>query len=195
MRQHSLIGIFCLLLMAGACQEPVTKKPAPDKALYFDVPGFIQSQAAMLEAENPQALKMVMEKGQVQERKLLQDLEWPKELAVFSELDLNKPALRNSFLVKQLPDSAGLSTIIYQKKPGADGDIVFVAVTRNSRQQVQAIRAQRKNANSLITSTQHLALSCVEEDGRLRIQTIKIGGKQKTLFFDPLHYLIITEIN
>jgi hypothetical protein len=180
--------------MAGACQEPVTEKPAPDKALYFDVPGFIRSQAALLEKDNPRVLKSVVENQQVRESKTLHNLRWNKELAAFSELDLNKPAFRHAFAVTRQADTAGLVTETYRKKPGTEGNIVLLSVTTGPDQQVRALRAIRKNQNPLITTSQQLELSCTYKNGRLRVQRFKISGRQKPVIFDSLQYLIITEI-
>lgn len=193
LKQLSLSGLLSLLLLAGACQEPA-KQPAPGQALYFDVPAFIHRQVALLEKEDPAALKSVLENGQVQERQPLQHLKWQKELAAFADLDLNKPAFRNSFAISRQPDAAGLVTETYRRKPGGESDIVFLAVTRGPDQQVRALRARRQNENPLITSSQDLALRCAEIEGQNRIQSFKIGGQQKPLIFAPLHYLIITEI-
>lgn len=180
--------------MAGACQEPVTQKPAPARALYFDVPGYIRSQAALLEQDNPRAFKSVVENRQVRENKTLQNLQWHKELAAFSELDLNKPAFRNAFEVSRQTDTAGLVTETYRKKPGTEGDIVLLSVTTGPDRQVRALRAIRKNENPLITTSQQLALRCTPHQGRFRIRRLKISGRQKPIIFDSLQYLIITEI-
>jgi hypothetical protein len=180
--------------MAGACQEPVTEKPAPAQALYFDVPGFIGSQAALLEKENPRVFKSVVENQQVQESKTLHNLRWHKELAAFSGLDLNKPAFRNAFTVTRQPDAGGLVTETYRKKPGAETDITLLSVTTGPDRQVRALRAIRQNENPLITTSQLLELSCVNNDGRFRVQRFKISGRQKPIIFDSLQYSIIAEI-
>jgi hypothetical protein len=180
--------------MAGACQEPVTEKPAPDKALYFDVPGFIHAQAALLEKDNPRAFKSVVENGQVRERKTLQNLNWHKELAAFADLDLNKPAFRGAFAVTRQPEAAGLVTETYRKKPGTKGDIAWLTVTTGPDRQVRALRAIRQNKNPLITTSQQLELSCANKNGRFRVQRFNISGRQKPVIFDSLQYLIVTEI-
>jgi hypothetical protein len=194
LRPLSFIGILSLLLLAGACQEPATQKPAPVKALYFDVPGFIQSQVTLLEQENPGALKSVVENHQPRERKNLHNLKWSRELAVFAGLDLNKPAFRNTFTVTRRPAAGGGVTETYRQKPGTEGDISLLSVTTGPGQQVRALRAIRNNANPLIASSQELALTCKDKDGRSRIHTFRIAGRQKPIIFDTLSYLIITEI-
>lgn len=195
MRPFSFIALISLLLTTGACQEPVSEKPAPARALYFDVPGYIGSQAALLEQDNPRAVKSVVENGKVQESKTLQHLKWHKELAGFSGLDLNKPAFRNAFVVTRQPDTAGLVTETYRKKPGTETDITFLSVTTGPDQQVRALRAIRQSQNPLIATSQHLELSCASHDGRFRIRRLKISGRQKPIIFDSLQYLIITEIH
>jgi hypothetical protein len=194
LRPLSFTGILSFLLLAGACQEPATQKPAPDQALYFDVPGFIQSQTTLLEQENPAALKSVEENHQVRERKKLHNLKWSRELAVFSGLDLNKPAFRNTFALTRRPEAGGGVTETYRKKPGTEGDISLFSVTTGPGQQVRALRAIRNNANPLIASRQELTLTCRFKDGRSRIHTFRIAGRQKPIIFDTLSYLIITEI-
>jgi hypothetical protein len=194
LRSVTFIGLLSLLLSTGACQEPASPKPAPAQAFYFDVPGFIRSQARLLEKENPGAWKSVVENQHTRENKVLQDLKWNKELAVFSELDLNKPAFRNAYTVSRQADAAGLVTVSYRKKPGTEGDIAFLSVTTGPDQQVRELRAIRSNTNPLITSSQNLALSCANIKGRFRIQTFRIAGLQDPIFFDSLQYLIITEI-
>jgi hypothetical protein len=189
-----LIGIVSILLLAGACQEPASPKPAPARALYFDVPGFIATQTALLEKENPAAFKSVLANQQARESKTLQNLQWPKELAVFAELDLNKPALRQAFTVTRQAAAGDLVTQTYHKKPDADGDIAFLSVTTGPDQEVRALRAIRKNENPLISSSQHLELTCAYKNGRYRIQTYKISGRQKPIIFDSLQYVIVTEI-
>jgi hypothetical protein len=195
LRQLSLTGLFLLLLAAGACQQPAPDKPAPGQAPYFDVPAFIQAQAALLEKENPGASKAVMEGSQVQERKTMQNLNWQKELAAFSELDLNKPAFRNTFRISRQQDAAGLVTETYRKQPGTEGDIVFLSVTTGPNRQVRALQARRINENPLISTVQELALTCGPENGRFRLQTLQISGQQKPIIFDTLHYMIITKIH
>jgi hypothetical protein len=194
LQQLSFVAILSLLLMTGACQEPVTKKPAPAKALYFDVPGFIQTQVKLLEKENPVARKSVVENQQALEAKTLHNLRWQKELAAFAELDLNKPAFRNAFTITRHPDTAGGITETYRKKPGAEGNIELFAVTMGPDHQVRALQATRKNENPLISTSQHLELTCGNKTGHSRIQAFKISGRQKPLIFDSLQYLIITEI-
>jgi hypothetical protein len=194
LRFLSFITLLGLLVTAGACQEPASPKPAPARALYFDVPGFIRRQATMLEQENPGALKSVAENLQARESKALQNLKWHKELAVFADLDLNKPAFRNTFAVTRQQQAGGLVTETYRKKTGTEGDITFLSVTMGPDKQVRALQALRQNENPLITSSQNLALTCAPKNGHYRIQAFRIAGRQKPIIFDPLQYLIITEI-
>lgn len=194
MRPFASIGILLSLFLAAACQEPATPKPAPAKPLYFDVPGFIHSQALLLEKENPTARKSVLENGQVQESKPLRQLAWQKELAAFADLDLNKPAYRHTFLLSRQQHGAGLVTQTYRKKPGAGGDIDWLSVTTGPDKQVRALRALRLSENPLISTSQQLELRCEQQNGRNRITSLKISGWQKPIIFDTLPYLIITEI-
>lgn len=183
------------LFLAAACQEPANPKPAPAKALYFDVPGFIRRQALLLEKEDPGARKSVLEQGQVQESKPLRGLNWQKELAAFADLDLNKPAYRHTFQVSSQRHASGRNTLTYRKKPGTEGDISWLSVTTGPGGQVRVLRALRKSENPLVSTSQQLELRCELENGRSRISSLKISGWQKPIIFDTLPYLIVTEIH
>lgn len=195
MRPFAFFGLLLTLLLTAACQEPAAFKPAPAKALYFDVPGFIRRQALLLEKENPGARKSVLENGRVLERKTLRQLSWQKELAAFADLDLNKPAYRNTFQVSTQRQASGLKTVTYRQKPGTGDDISWLSVTTGTDGQVRAMRALRKSKNPLISTSQLLELRCELENGRSRISTLKISGWQKPIIFDTLPYLIVTEIH
>jgi hypothetical protein len=185
---------MALLAAAGACREPVDTQPAPGRALYFDVPAYIGRQAALLARENPGAQKSVQENRQDRESKTLHHLNWQKELAIFAELDLNKPALRNAYTVSRQAAANGLVTETYRKKPGTEGDITFLSVTTGPDRQVRALQARRENDNPLISSRQDLALSCSPQAEGYRIRSFRIAGRQAPVIFDSLQYLIITEI-
>ncbi|WP_026462485.1 hypothetical protein [Adhaeribacter aquaticus] len=161
---------------------------------YFNVAAFIQDQVNVLNQQKPVATKTVAENNTSKESKTLRNLNWQKELESFSELDINKPALRNSYTIQKKQNVAGYTTETYTKKPETDGDIQFLSVTRDLQGQVNKIKALRTSYNTLIFSRKELELECYTRNGQAIVNKYQIKGVQKSVFFDSLRYVIFTEI-
>jgi hypothetical protein len=194
LQRYFVLTLLCGLLFIGACQEPEKKITAPVNNIYFDVPGFIREQVTLLQARKPTAVKTVQEAGKQIETKTLQNPNWTKELEVFAELDINKPAFRNAYNITRQTSSTGSVTEIYQKKPDTDGDIQLLTVTKNADQQVEAIRAVRESSNVLLSNSTEMQLLCDTKTGTSFVRSFRISGRQKPIIFDTLRYVIITQI-
>jgi hypothetical protein len=192
--KYPVIVFLWGLLIAGSCQQPEKAVPNTLGNRYFDVPGFIRSQVALLQAQKPVAIKRVQESEASTETKTIQNPNWNKELATFAELDLNRPAFRNAYNITRQTDSAGLVSEIYRKKAGNEGDIQLLVVTFDSQKQVKAIRAVRESNNILISTHQEMQLLCTTASGTTRISSFGISGRQKPIVFDTLRYAIVTKI-
>ncbi len=179
----------------AACNTPGknTRPSAPVANQYFDVAGFVQKQITLLQQEKPTAVKSVLENGRPVENKTLTTLNWQKELESFSELDINKPAFRNAYATEKT-DSAGFVTETYRLKPDAEGDVVWLSVTKDKGGQVLAIKALHQNKNVLINTRQEMQLTCHTKSGQSRVQSYQIRGGQDPILFDSLQYVLFTQI-
>lgn len=158
------------------------------------MPGFIREQVTLLQNRQPTAVKTVQEAGKKTETKTLRNPNWHKELETFAELDINKPAFRNAYKITRQTDSAGAVTEIYQKKPGTDGDIQLLTVTKNASQQVQAIRAVRQSRNMLLANSTEMQLLCDTKTGTSYVRSFRISGQQDPIVFNTLRYVIVTQV-
>lgn len=194
-RGWDFLFLSIALLFSGACDRPENDnaKPAPGPNQYFDVAGFVEKQIELLNQEKPRAEKQVIENGKSTETKTLTNVNWRKELELFTELDLNKPAFRNAYNV-QVQDSAGFTHHTYRRKPDAEGTVLFLAVTINPQQQVHHLKAVRQNQNTLIYTRQEMQLWCDTKKGKTRVVSYQIQGLQKPVIFDSLQYVIFTKI-
>lgn len=161
---------------------------------YFDLAGFIQEQAQLLNTQKPAAVKSVQEAGETAETKVVNNLNWTKELESFAEVDLNKPAFRNAYTVSRETQTNGVVTETYRRKPETESAIQLMAVTRSGQNQVMAIQAVQESSNLLISTRKEMQLTCNTKNGVNRVQSFRIKGEQKPLLFDALHYTIVTEI-
>ncbi|MXV51352.1 hypothetical protein GS399_10260 [Pedobacter sp. HMF7647] len=83
--------------MLFSCSQP--GKPIKTDT-YFDLAGYFSREAERLSRLNPDILKTVSRNGE-QEQKKLRVTNWKNELELFELSDINKPAWRDSYSVKQ----------------------------------------------------------------------------------------------
>ena len=104
-------SVLCLLIGASlACSNPASR---PEKPVYFDVAGYVGQQVKALSAQHPSVSKRTQMNGEV-EQQTTQQINWSRELELFAQADINKPALRSSYTIDR-PDSL---TYLYTLKPG-----------------------------------------------------------------------------
>ncbi|WP_449047388.1 hypothetical protein [Parapedobacter sp.] len=94
-------GAALLLLTMSSCSSDsgsrsVQSQPTP----YFSLAEYFEKEAARLQQHNPEIIKTVAKDG-AEERKTIHVVDWKKELALFMDADINKPAWRNSYRVNR----------------------------------------------------------------------------------------------
>lgn len=85
-----------ILITASACSTPEPGKKITDKS-YFDLKSYFTAEASKLQQQNPLISKTVVLNGS-QEEKKLQIADWSKELSIFIDADINKPAWKGEFI-------------------------------------------------------------------------------------------------
>ncbi|HEY0246470.1 MAG TPA: hypothetical protein VGC01_12960 [Mucilaginibacter sp.] len=103
----TLTFTFCL----SACQ-PDLKETGSDMK-YFDLKAYFKAKVSKLSTQNRPVLKTVTHNG-VTETKTISINNWERELNMFSESDINKPAWKDSYSVQ---NTAGGSLIYIAKDP------------------------------------------------------------------------------
>ncbi|QHS56128.1 hypothetical protein GWR56_11490 [Mucilaginibacter sp. 14171R-50] len=131
------IGLLLLLSGSYACNKPEIKETGA-RLSYFDLKGYFNSEAARLTRQNPQVYKTVAHNDEAESHKLHIG-SWPKELELFTESDINKPAWKLSYTVQANEDSLvykakypDLKTrkIVITKKAGK---VTAIAIINNAR--------------------------------------------------------------
>ncbi len=150
MRSVFPVFLFCLLLTA--CQNPAEQDQPP---VYYDVAGFVNKQIAELTALQP-AVQKTVSIGNEQSQQTTADINWTRELGLFLQTDINKPALRNSYRIEQ-PDSI---TYIYTLKPTEEILMVRSLMVKlaGPNGEPRRIEAVLQTDNPLYTSERHLLL-------------------------------------
>ncbi|MFC3196294.1 hypothetical protein ACFOET_01580 [Parapedobacter deserti] len=123
-----------LIWAAAACNRPEVEQPASATTPYFSLEGYFNSEAARMQREAP-VIDKVVSKGGQPEHRTIQINNWHKELALFTESDINKPAWRASYRVDStastltytsLDPKLRTARITVEKRP--DGTVKHIAV-------------------------------------------------------------------
>jgi hypothetical protein len=95
----------CLVLLA-AC-KPGVKNNGP---AYFNLKGYFTAEAKKLSARKTPITKSVTYNGQPEQKQVLIK-NWARELSLFTESDVNKPAWRSSYKVTSNADSTVITAV------------------------------------------------------------------------------------
>lgn len=177
--------VLLLGLLSSGCSDPA-RSNQPN--VYYDVAGFVKQQIASLSARKPLVRKAVSINNQ-QNQQTTRDLNWSRELELFTQADINKPALRSSYQIIR-PDSL---TYHYTLKKNDEALTVrsltvrLDAITHQPRQ----IEAVLQTANALYSSERHLLLESGPASGRQwQVQRYRLSGFQQLSYFDKNAFLV-----
>jgi hypothetical protein len=189
---HLFAFLYILLLSCvlglGAC-NPLNSNQNQEEKKYFQLAQFVKNQSNLLEKQKPKVSKKVLLDGNTQTL-FTDSIDWTKELALFTESDINSPSLVNSYDIKQENN-----TLIYTAKEsklkireiqllfGGNGAIEDVNV-----EQVNIVYAED---NQLYEIKRVIKMQL--KDGLLSFYSIK--GFQKVAFKDSLVYGIEAIVN
>ncbi|SDY22654.1 hypothetical protein [Hymenobacter psychrophilus] len=189
MRKAGLVLSAAVALLLTACGTGADA-PAPTEALrqhtsYFNLPAFLNEQSTALNRRKPAIEKQVLLRDGGQETKRLTPTDWAKELQIFQQADIDKPALRGQYLVDSLVTPDGLLLRTYRRRPGVKHPVRQLAVVSRAGQ-VQQVRATVAQDNPLVYSSKTLELD--SPNGQLR--TYRVQGVQKLILFDSVRYAV-----
>jgi hypothetical protein len=104
--------LFTILTTLLACTPEDTQKGA--HLAFFDLEGYIRQQARGLQRNQPKAVKSVSLGDRIEE-KVLSTLDYDKELDLFVQADINKPAWLDKYTIDSLVSQAGvLESVTYE---------------------------------------------------------------------------------
>ncbi|MCX2451754.1 hypothetical protein OQX61_10830 [Pedobacter sp. PLR] len=176
MRNNLLLCAF--LLLCFGCGDPAVTQQK-EAHPYFDLKGYFAGEATRLSRGKPMIHKTVVVNDSTESKDLvIQD--WPKELSIFSDADLNKSAWKGLFQVKKT-DTLELYTSNNEKVPVKE----LKVIKRKGR--VYGLQVLIRNSNTLYTSSDTLSyfpdsLYDVKKDQQIRLlaeKNYRITGKFK----------------
>ena len=167
--------VYFLPLFLFSCSQTQEKPQTPT---YFPLKAFMEQQIAVLASQKPLVTKTVAAEGQA-DKTQTRALDWAKELDLFVQADLNKPAYINSYTV--LNDG---NTTQYILKDGENLPTQLVKITRDSvTQQPIKIEALSQTENYLFTSHKKVSLVAnVNKRGSWQLAQYQVEGFQQLIF-------------
>lgn len=176
-----LFSLLFFSFLNSGCDSAKEKKEMQKS--YFDLPAFFEKEIKMLMKQNPGIEKKINKDGET-ETKILESIDWKKELAAFVDVDINKPSWIRSFSVDTLFLTSENFEITYVSlEKGIPIKQVKLLFENNSCSFVQI---NKKRDNTLFSSFQELAYKTGEG--------YKINGYQKVKFAFDTQYEIITDL-
>lgn len=153
-----------------------TSIPQKEKSSQFDIPRFIKQETNRLQEQNPTVLKSVtIDKSS--ESKELKIANWDKELAQFSNTDLNKAGSMD-FRKETKED-----TLIYTSQSSTSNKVIVKVIPNKETISYLAIYKQTKNLlfenseNLIYTPGKHYSITKKQSVKGLGTNTYSITGK------------------
>lgn len=102
----------CLAGVLAACSAPANKKQEV-KPAFFELGTYMEGQIAALQSAQPKAFKVITFNGKSEEKQL-DKLDYERELALFVQADINKPAWIGKYSIDSTFKQAELESLQYK---------------------------------------------------------------------------------
>lgn len=147
---------------------------------YYDLKGFIESQVTSLNEEKPEVTKKMSVSGK-NETRTSRDMDWKKELELFVQADINKPAYSKSYSITK-PDSL---TVVYTLTTGESLPVRYLKIEMDKTLGTPVlIQAQLRSENKLYQSEKNIELHGSTRGGHWYLNDYTIKGYQKLATMD-----------
>lgn len=177
--------LLLLTLSISSCTDPAQQN---QPNVYYDVLGYVKAQISDLSIQKPLIMKAVAI-NEKRNQQTTRDINWSRELELFTQADINKPALRTSYQITR-PDSL---TYQYTLKNSEERltvrslSVRLDAVTHKPSR----IEAVLQTKNPLYSSERHLLMeSGAGVNRQWHVQHYTVSGFQKLPYFDKNDFLV-----
>ncbi|WP_303309769.1 hypothetical protein [Hymenobacter sp. BT730] len=181
MRKVWLAGAVGLLLTA-CTPDAGAPKPAI-RSRYFNLKGFLDAQATLLNQQRPAVEKHVQLRNGQEETTRVPQVDWTKELQIFYQADITKPALRGAYTIDSVVTADGLLRRTYARRPGIENPVRTLTVV-TAGPQVRDVQAVITQDNPLFFSEKQFELHAQQN----KLAAYQVRGVQKLVLFDTLRY-------
>lgn len=181
-------ALLLFSLTISSCTDPAQQN---QPAVYYDVLSFVKRQIADLSAQKPVVNKAVSI-NETRSQQATRDINWSRELELFTQADINKPALRSSYQIAR-PDSLTYQYTLKNSEERLTVRSLTVQLDATTHQP-RLIEAILQTANPLYSSERNLLLESGPAGKQWRVQHYKLSGFQKLPYFDKNEFLVEGEV-
>ena len=185
------IKIITLLIICVSCN---IENNTPGKIkLYFPVDSVLIQQKELLEELNPVLQKVAWVDQKMDTTTMrLDSAGWAKEMQIFDDISINKPALRDSYLKDTVNSNNGIS-INYSAREDLkeDLEIEYMHIHFDPKKQLKKIELLYKEKSSLYKAKRLMELNFSEKE---RFSSYHVEGYQKIVLKDTIRYRINASI-
>lgn len=165
-----VIGLLTFCALLSACNEEIKENQVKK---YFDLKGLIEKQIKTLNTQKPLVQKSIIV-ADSSENQLVKTIDWAKEMELFIQADLNKPAFIQSYQV----DSSSMG-VKYILKETEKLPVKYLSISRVGEDGI-SVEALVNTDNYLYETERHLKLSIKNSE----LTDYQIDGFQKIVFGD-----------
>lgn len=182
------IPILYVLLFLTSCDSAQERE---SKVMtYYDLKGFIESQVSSLNKEKPEVTKIMGVSGK-NETLTSRNMDWKKELELFVQADINKPAYSKSYAITK-PDSL---TVLYKLKTEESLPVRYLKIEMDKISGTPVvIQALLRSQNKLYQSEKNIEMHGSFQSGQWHLQTYTIKGYQKLATMDKKSFDVSAKV-
>ncbi|KAA6440529.1 hypothetical protein FEM33_08045 [Dyadobacter flavalbus] len=150
----------------------------------------IENQIVYLSERKPKVTKTIVLNGK-KEVSSTASINWQKELELFMQADINKPAFKNSYSTVKRSESE----LEYVIRNGEDLNVRFLKIRMDTLQkQPYFIQALIKSENKIYNSEKYIELTFANKNNEWHPVSYSVKGHQKLLMMDPKSFDISAKI-
>lgn len=182
--------IFFLLTLFSGCIQKSEVKPL-EEGQYYDLKGLLDSQIAILDSLGFRLQKKaVINKESDTVIISMDDESWEQEFEVFKEADLNKPVLRDRYLIDSLTEqTSNLRILQYLPKDSiSSGVISFKIFYLDSLEDVRKLQIKMKENNPIFTSQKIMEMQFADQNRQLILTEFSLAGYHKMILTDSVKF-------
>lgn len=180
-----LAGIFLFLTSCDSAQERQSKVMT-----YYDLKGFVESQISVLNKEKPEVVKTMSVSGK-NETRTSREMDWKKELELFIQADINKPAYSKSYSITK-PDSL---TVVYKLSSGESLPVRYLKIEMDKAAGTPIlIQALLRSENKLYQYEKNIEMHGSVQGGQWHLITYAIKGYQKLATMDKKSFDVSAQV-
>ncbi len=189
---YKLLLFSALAGMFSACAAP--NKPAGlIKPAYFNLEEVIDNQVKLLTAQRAGAEKTNLENGDPKEKKTVKQINWQRELEMFRQAAINRPAWRNEFSADSTVSDTGNKTITYRRVPGSDAPVEYLQVSFEG-ENLRSASAKLSTDNMLYSTSKVLEMQFANTSEGQKLRQYSVNGSQKMVLADALQYSLVATV-